>query len=98
MDYSEALANLGKLADERTQKWEMVLLPGNPETIAAGRTWHRRVWQIELFVRGEHTDADQYYALQDQVDADRMHFYEAARHDLGISTGAAPAAAAGSTR
>lgn len=90
MDYDEALANLGKLADERTQRWEMVLLLGNPETITAARTWHRRVWQIEFFARGEHTDAHQYDALQDQVDADRTRFYEAARRDLGISSGEVP--------
>lgn len=49
--YAEALAELGKLTDERTAKWESVLLLGNPETIAAARTWHRRVWQVELFAR-----------------------------------------------
>jgi hypothetical protein len=90
MDYDEALAKLGTLADERTEKWEIVLLLGNPETIATARTWHRRVWEIEFFARGERTDADQYDALQEQADADRTRFYEAARHDLGISSGEIP--------
>ena len=97
MDYDEALAKLGTLADDRTEKWEMVLLLGNPGTIATARTWHRRVWEIEFFARVERTDADQYDALQEQVDAlqeqvdaDRTRFYEAARHDLGISSGEVP--------
>jgi hypothetical protein len=35
--YEEALAELGRLTDERTAKWETVLLLGQPETIAAAR-------------------------------------------------------------
>jgi hypothetical protein len=44
--YEEALAELERLTDERTAKWESVLLLGHPETIAAARLWHRRAWQV----------------------------------------------------
>ena len=46
--YEEALTELERLTDDRTAKWETVLLLGDPETIEAGRTWHRRVWPSGL--------------------------------------------------
>lgn len=88
--YREALAELGKLTDERTARWESVLLLGDPQTIAAARTWHRRVWQVELFARGERTDTDQWDCLMEDVIADRTRFYAAARRDLGIKSGDLP--------
>jgi hypothetical protein len=88
--YQEAIAGLGKLTDERTARWESVLLLGNPETIAAARTWHRRVWQVELFARGERTGVDQWNALREDVNADRARFYAEARRDLGIKSGDLP--------
>lgn len=90
IDYGKALTELGELADERTAKWETVLLLGNPETITAARAWHRHVWQMEFFARGERADADQYNTLREDVDTDRARFYEAARHDLGITSGEVP--------
>ena len=36
--YDETLTELGKATDERTAKWEWVLLLGNPKIIAAART------------------------------------------------------------
>jgi hypothetical protein len=88
--YEEALIELGKLADERTAKWESVLLLGNPETIAAARVWHRRIWQAERFARGERTDEDQWDSVLDDINVDRARFYAAARQDLGITSGVIP--------
>jgi hypothetical protein len=88
--YEDALAELGKLTDDRTAKWESVLLLGDPETIAAGRAWHRRIWQVERFARGERTDMDQLDSVLEDVNDDRVRFYAAARHDLGITSGAIP--------
>jgi hypothetical protein len=88
--HREALAELGRLTDERTAKWESVLLLGNPATIAAARTWHRRVWQIERFARGDRTDTAELDSVHAQVNADRDRFYAAARRDLGIRTGDLP--------
>lgn len=86
----EALAGLGRLTDERTAKWESVLLLGNPATIAAARTWHRRVWHIELLARGERADAEEWDRLHEQMIEDRTRFYTAARRDLGIRSGDVP--------
>lgn len=85
-----ALAELGKLTDERTAIWESVLLLGTPETITAARAWHRRIWQVELFARGERTDLSQWDSLNEQVIDDRTRFYAAARRDLGIKSGDVP--------
>jgi hypothetical protein len=89
--YAEALAGVSLLTDERTAKWESVLLLGNPRTIAAARTWHRRVWQVERFARGERTDTEQWDALMEDIMADRARFYTEARRDLGITSGEIPA-------
>jgi hypothetical protein len=89
-DYDEVFAELGRMTDERTAKWESVLLLGNPDTVAAARNWHRRVWQVERFARGERTDMDNWTALLDEIMADRDRFYKAAREDLGIDSGDLP--------
>lgn len=88
--YEEALTELERLTDDRAAKWETVLLLGDPQTIEAGRTWHRRVWQAERFARGQRTDTEHWQALMDAVIADRRRFYTAARHDLGITSGDIP--------
>jgi hypothetical protein len=79
-----------RLAAERTAKWESVLLLGNPETIAAARAWHRSIWQMEVIARGIRTDETAWTALLDKVDDARTRFYEAARRDLGITSGRVP--------
>ncbi len=88
--YEESLAELERLTDDRTAKWEAVLLLGHPETVDAARTWHRRVWQVELFARGRRTDVEHLDSLLEQVIADRARFYAAARRDLGITSGDVP--------
>src|SRR5215469_6127592 len=65
--YEEALTELSKMTDERTAKWESVLLLGNPETIAAARVWHRGIWQAERFARGERTDEDQWDSVLEDI-------------------------------
>ena len=86
----DAFAQLGVLTDERTARWESVLLLGDPATIAAARTWHRRVWHVELFARGERDDVEELNTVHDQVIQDRDRFYAAARRDLGITSGDIP--------
>ena len=86
---AEFLSQLSALTAERTAKWELVLLLGDPETIAAARTWHRRIWQVELLARGDTTGLD-LEELVATVNADRERFYAAARRDLGITSGDIP--------
>jgi hypothetical protein len=92
IDPDEALGELGRLATERTAKWESVLLLGNSETIASAREWHRHVWHMELFARGERNDPAEWSALLEDFAAARKRFYDAARRDLGIKGGNVPVA------
>jgi hypothetical protein len=93
IDPAEALGELGRLATERTAKWESVLLLGNPETIASAREWHRHVWHMELFARGQRSDPTEWTALLKEVAAARTRFYDAVRRDLGVKGGKVPVAA-----
>jgi hypothetical protein len=88
--YEAVLTALAKLTDERTAKWESVLLLGNPETIAAARVWHRRIWQAERFARGERSDDGQWDSVLEDINVARTRFYAAARRDLGITSGTIP--------
>jgi hypothetical protein len=90
IDITEALNELGRLTSERTAKWESVLLLGNPETVAAAREWHRSIWPMQRFVRAAHTDINEWNTLFDQAAATRERFYDAARRDLGITSGHLP--------
>lgn len=85
-----SLAELDRLAGERTAVWELVLLVGDPAAVAAGRTWHRRVGLMEKLARSEGDGAIDYQALYDDIDNDRTRFYQAARRDLGIESGDVP--------
>ncbi len=77
------------LANEaRAEKWEMVLLLGDPATIAAARAWHKAVWRM-WHVAGRDTttqeDWDEVFLNSGRA---RHEFYEEARRDLGV--GGAP--------
>jgi hypothetical protein len=89
-DDGASLAELDRLAGERTAVWELVLLLGDPDAVAAGRTWHRRVGLMEKLARSEEDEAMDYQALYDDIDNDRTRFYQAARKDLGIQSGDIP--------
>lgn len=84
INIADALNELGRLASERSAKWETVLLLGDPDTVLAARTWHRLVGDMQRFVRDNRTDVGEWEALFDKVEAARATFYEAARRDLGI--------------
>ncbi len=66
MDKDASLAELDRLAGERTAVWELVLLLGDPDAVAAGRIWDRRVGLLEILARGEQSDAVDYRTLQDR--------------------------------
>jgi hypothetical protein len=87
------LDHLDALAAERTAKWESVLLLGNPETIAAARIWHRTIWRMQDMARGTTSfEGAAWAALIEEIEDARARFYEAARDDLGISSGLIPRA------
>jgi hypothetical protein len=84
INIDDALEHLGRLTEARTVVWESVRLLGDPKTVQAGHDWHELIWQMELFARGERTDAGEWSTLLVQVNGCRDRFYAAARSDLGI--------------
>ena len=84
IDENDALSELGRLASERSAKWETLLLLGDVETLRAAREWHRLVGELQRFILDNQTDAGEWKALVLQADAARSRFYGAARRDLGI--------------
>jgi hypothetical protein len=89
LDREAALDALADAETERTEKWETVLLLGDPDTVTAARTWHSRVWQLELVIRGQHDSEDFSTVYRDSFRL-RNEFYARARTDLGVH-GALPA-------
>ena len=84
-------AALGAAEDERTMKWESVLLLGSGDVIVAARTWHQSAFLLEWMALGRGGDLSWDEALQ-AVSQARRGYYEAAKADLGISIGSAPEA------
>jgi hypothetical protein len=83
-------SDLMQASIERSEKWERLLLIGDPDTIAAARTWHRTVWRMEEFANGQLSDPDQWRDTVRVANESRSRFYEAARRDLGIVSGQLP--------
>ena len=43
------LEDLTQAGIERSEMWERLLLVGDPDAVAAARTWHHILWQLEAF-------------------------------------------------
>ena len=52
----EELAALLAAEDERTMKWEAVLLPGSGEVVVAAGQWHEAVLSLERIAAGKPSD------------------------------------------
>lgn len=81
---------LGTAEDERARAWEAVLLLGDPETVAAARTWHEQIWRLVWFGLGRLTEASQWPSALRETEEARDKFYECARQDLGVQGDAVP--------
>lgn len=75
--------------EERTQKWEAVLLLGTSRTVAAARAWHESVYPLQRIASGAEAELSWADAIEAASQA-RRGFYEAAKQDLGITVGDAP--------
>lgn len=87
----DELAALNAAEEERTTKWEAVLLLGSNEVVIAGRKWHQCVFRLERLAQGQPSDM----SLAEAIDATskaRRNFYETAKRDIGIDVGASPEA------
>ncbi|MFD3591442.1 hypothetical protein ACFWU5_01850 [Nocardia sp. NPDC058640] len=75
---------------EKTLKWEMVLLLGSPEAVAAARVWNKAVWELSLVALGEEMSHADYLSAYEGTGHKRNAFYECARKDLGVRSGELP--------
>jgi hypothetical protein len=83
LDPAEGFPLLAAAGDQRTVKWEAVLLLGSPEVIRAARRWHQDAGELQPIVLGQPSDMTWLEAVE-AISAARRGFYEAVRHDLGI--------------
>jgi hypothetical protein len=73
----EELAALDAAEEQRTMRWEAVLLLGSSEVVIAARTWHQNVFRLERLAHGQPSDM----TLAEAIDATshaRRNFYEVA--------------------
>jgi hypothetical protein len=75
--------------EERTLKWEAVLLLGSDDVIAAGREWHQVVYQLMRIAYGQTSDLAWPQAIKKTGQA-RQIFYVVAKADLGVAVGDSP--------
>ncbi|MEV4410988.1 hypothetical protein [Catellatospora sp. NPDC049609] len=84
LDPAIGLPQLAELEATRTAVWEMVLLLGDTETIAAAREWHRCAWYLEWFARGEVAGDQEWDQARAEASAARDRFYACARRSLHV--------------
>jgi hypothetical protein len=80
----QGLKELSDASIERAEVWESLLLLGDSSTVAAARSWHRSVWRMEAFARGQLGDPAEWRDAVKAADEMRHQFYETARWALGI--------------
>jgi len=85
----DGLPALAIAEEERTLKWEMVLLLGTSKTVAAARAWHESVFRLQRIVSGVDVGITWAHAIAAASKA-RRRFYEAAKTDIGIAIGESP--------
>jgi hypothetical protein len=87
----DLLAALEEAEEQRTTKWEAVLLLGTNDVVIAGRKWHDCVFRLQRLARGQPSDMTRSEAIEATSHA-RRNFYEVAKRDIGIAVGASPEA------
>ncbi|MBC6447979.1 hypothetical protein [Actinokineospora xionganensis] len=85
----EGLAALALAEEERTMKWETILLLGTDHTVVAARAWHDSVFKLQRIASGVDVESSWADAVG-AVSRARRGFYEAAKADIGIKVGDAP--------
>ncbi|MEU0875130.1 hypothetical protein [Nocardia brasiliensis] len=90
IDIETGLQKMAEAAADRTVKWEVVLLLGSPKAVAAGRLWHKSIWDLSWMAQGQAISHDEYVRRVQEIGRMRNEFYECARSDLGIESGSLP--------
>ncbi|MFE3190138.1 hypothetical protein ACFXHA_14090 [Nocardia sp. NPDC059240] len=91
IDIDEGLAGMAAADDGKTVKWELVLLLGSSQVVAAGRSWSEAVWRLSHAARGLDMRHDEFVRLYEEAGRRRDRFYLCARADLGVGGGGLPA-------
>lgn len=80
------LDELRAAEEQRTVKWEAVLLLGSSEVVVAARAWHQTVFRLEWLAQGQGSDMTVTEAVA-AISRARGVFYEAAKRDIGVDVG-----------
>lgn len=88
---AEGEAALTAAEDDRTVKWESVLMLGSGEVIKSARAWHQAAFRLEWIALGRASDTSWDEAIEATSQA-RSAYYQAAKADLGITVGSEPEA------
>ncbi|MFC6012891.1 hypothetical protein [Nocardia lasii] len=87
---AEGPSMLAEADSVKTLKWEMVLLLGSSEAVAAARVWNKAVWELSLVALGAPMSHEEYLRAYEAAGHKRNAFYECARADLGVRGGELP--------
>ncbi|MFC0100992.1 hypothetical protein ACFFKH_26185 [Micromonospora marina] len=79
-------AELIDAEEERTTKWEAVLMLGDEAVVAAAREWHQVMFRLMRLAVGQSSDLTWHEAVHAAGQA-RGRFYAAVRRDLGVKFG-----------
>ncbi|MFX0576896.1 hypothetical protein [Nocardia nepalensis] len=90
IDVEAGLREMAEAEADRTVKWEAVLLLGSPQAVEAGRRWHKAVVEMSWVARGQEVDHVEYIRRLEETGRRRNEFYDCARADLGVRSGALP--------
>ncbi|WP_433681814.1 hypothetical protein [Nocardia sp. CA-119907] len=80
----DGLLALASAEEERTVKWESVLMLGSEEAVAAARRWHESCFRLQLIATGRISDVPWVQAVEAASQA-RRNFYEVVRKDIGLA-------------
>ncbi|GAD81842.1 hypothetical protein [Nocardia asteroides] len=90
MDLDEGLVALVEADSEKSLKWEVVLLLGSTDAVAAARSWNKAVWELGYVAMGTDMSHDEYVRRYEEAGRLRNDFYACARADLGVRGGELP--------
>ncbi|MEU8821384.1 hypothetical protein [Actinoplanes sp. NPDC048796] len=80
------LEDLVEAEEQRTLKWEAVLLLGDENVIAAGRDWHQLSFRLMRLACSQPSELSWEEVIKRTGEA-RHRFYVAAKGDLGVHVG-----------
>jgi hypothetical protein len=74
--------------ENRSAKWETILVVGDPAVIEAGQRWKQSVWRLEWFARGRLRGQSEWDRSLRQAGDAKHAFYQVVRKSLGSPGGA----------